>query len=472
MDADTNAVWLDENHITTVLEARGIEDTGLVTETLAKAEELRGLSMEDAAALLAVRDPELRERIFLAAARVKERIYGKRVVLFAPLYFSSLCSNECLYCAFRRRNNAVRRRALSMQEIDAETRILLRQGHKRLLLVAGEAYPGSGIDYVLETIDTVYAARENGASIRRVNVNLAPLSVEDFRRLGERHIGTFQLFQETYHRPTYAEVHLAGPKRDFDWRASSFDRAMLAGIDDVGMGLLYGLYDWRFETLAMLSHIAHLEERFGVGCHTISVPRMEPAAGSDMALRPPHPLGDDDFLLLVAVLRLAVPYTGIILSTRESAPLRQRALELGVSQISAGSRTSPGGYAEAADENDDNTDFDAAQFRRGDCRGLEEVVADLAERGYIPSFCTGCYRKGRTGKDFMDLARPGLIRRKCTPNALSTFEEYLLDYASPATRAVGENAIARCLEDMDDDVRQTSDRLLLKVRDGQRDVYC
>lgn len=472
MNADTEAVWLDEGHITASLDAHKVEDAALVAETLAKAEELHGLNADDAAALLAVKDPELREQIFHAAARVKERIYGRRVVLFAPLYFSSLCGNECLYCAFRSRNTEVLRRALSMQEIDAETRILLRQGHKRLLLVAGEAYPGSGIDYVLDTIDTVYAAREDGASIRRVNVNLAPLSVEDFRRLGERHIGTFQLFQETYHRPTYARVHLAGPKRNFDWRASCFDRAMLAGIDDVGMGLLYGLYDWRFETLALLSHIGHLEERFGVGCHTISVPRMEPAAGSEMAMCPPHPLGDDDFLLLIAVLRLAVPYTGIILSTRENASLRQQALELGVSQISAGSRTSPGGYAETADEDSDNTDFDAAQFRRGDCRNLEEVVADLAERGYIPSFCTGCYRKGRTGKDFMDLARPGLISRKCTPNALSTFEEYLLDYASPATRALGESAIARCLEDMDDKVRKTSERLLHDVRAGQRDVYC
>lgn len=468
MNADTGAVWLDEGRIAAALEAHKTEDPGLVAEILAKAEELHGLTSDDVAALLAVRDPELAESVFAAAARVKDRIYGRRVVLFAPLYFSSLCSNECLYCAFRRGNDAVRRRALSMEEIDRETRLLLRQGHKRLLLVAGEAYPGSGIDYVLDAIDAVYAAREDGDSIRRVNVNLAPLSVEDFRRLRERRIGTFQLFQETYHRPTYARVHLAGPKRDFDWRASVFDRAMLAGIDDVGMGLLYGLYDWRFETLALLRHIEHLEERFGVGCHTISVPRMEPAAGSELALRPPHPLSDEEFLLLVAALRLAVPYTGIILSTRESATLRQKALELGVSQISAGSRTSPGGYADGGD----NKDYDAAQFRLGDCRELDEVVADLAERGYIPSFCTGCYRKGRTGKDFMDLARPGLIRRKCTPNALSTFEEYLLDYAAPETRALGESAIARCLDDLDDDVRAISERLLREVRDGRRDVYC
>lgn len=469
MNSDTHAAWLNEEHITTLLEACKKEDAGLVREILARADELQGLPLREAASLLAVQAPHLRESIFKAASRVKDRIYGRRVVLFAPLYFSSLCSNECLYCAFRKQNTDVHRRALSMQEIAAETRVLIRQGHKRLLLVAGEAYPGSGIDYVLDTIDTVYSVRENGDSIRRVNVNLAPLTVDDFRRLKERRIGTFQLFQETYHRPTYARVHLAGPKKDFDWRASVFDRAMLAGIDDVGMGLLYGLYDWRFETLALLSHIAHLEERFGVGCHTISVPRMEPAAGSSMAMNPPHPLGDEDFLLLVAVLRLAVPYTGIILSTRENAVLRQRALELGVSQISAGSRTSPGGYTDAGTG---NADFDAAQFQLGDCRNLEEVVADLAERGYIPSFCTGCYRTGRTGKDFMDLARPGLIQRKCTPNALSTFAEYLQDYATPETRALGNKAIARCLEEMDAAVRKTSERLLRNVHEGQRDVYC
>lgn len=464
MEADTRAVWLDGAAIEARCERHGREDRGRVREALARGREMRGLDPEDVAALLAIESEDLREELFAAAKEVKDGIYGRRVVLFAPLYFSNLCSNECLYCAFRKSNREVTRRALSMDEVAAETRALLAQGHKRLLLVAGEAYPGSGIDYVLDAIDTVYSVREGGASIRRVNVNLAPLSVEDFARLKEHSIGTFQLFQETYHRPTYAVMHTAGPKKDFDWRASSFDRAMLGGIDDVGMGLLYGLYDWKFETLALMDHIAHLEERFGVGCHTISVPRIEPAVGSDVASAPPHAVTDEQFLVLVATLRLAVPYTGIILSTRENAATRSKALELGVSQISAGSRTNPGGYT-------DDERFEAAQFQLGDHRSLAEVVEDLGRRGYIPSFCTGCYRTGRTGKDFMDLARPGLIRKMCGPNALSTFEEYLLDYATPEARSAGEEAIRGELDRMDDAVRAASLRLLEKVREGARDVY-
>ncbi len=465
MQADTEAIWLDAQAVEACVASHRTEDPALIREIIAKGKELHGLTLEDVAALLAISSEELREELFEAARKVKEDIYGKRIVLFAPLYFSNLCSNECLYCAFRKSNREVTRKALNMEEIAAETRILLRQGHKRLLLVAGEAYPGSGIQYVLDAIDTVYSVHENGSNIRRVNVNLAPLSVEDYRLLKEHNIGTFQLFQETYHRPTYASMHLSGPKKDFDWRASCFDRAMLAGIDDVGMGLLYGLYDWKFETLAMMAHIHHLEERFGVGCHTISVPRIEPAVGSDVASTPPHALADNDFLVLIATLRLAVPYTGIILSTRENAATRSKALELGVSQISAGSRTNPGGYT-------DDERFEAAQFQLGDHRSLAEVIADLGSHGYIPSFCTGCYRLGRTGKDFMDLAKPGLIKRKCGPNALSTFEEYLLDYATPEARRAGEQAIEAELGRMDDKVRAISERLLAKVRDGQRDVYC
>ena len=260
-------------------------------------------------------------------------------------------------------------------------------------------------------------------------------------------------------------MHLSGPKSDLDWRASSFDRAMLAGIDDVGMGLLYGLYDWKYETLALMMHIAHLEKRFGVGCHTISVPRIEPAMGSDLASRPPHEVRDEDFLKLVAILRMAVPYTGMIMSTRENQTIRSLTLELGISQISAGSRTNPGGYK-------DESQFEAAQFQLGDHRSLAEVVKDLGEHGFIPSFCTGCYRLGRTGKDFMDLAKPGLIKAKCAPNALSTFEEYLLDYASKENQLAGEIAITASLAGMDEKIRRVSEKLLTKVRSGQRDVYC
>jgi 2-iminoacetate synthase len=418
-------------------------------------------------ALMSVSDPELLEGLFHAAREVKERIYGRRLVIFAPLYVSNLCRNDCAYCAFRLRNKDVRRRALTQQEVEREVRALVRQGHKRVLLVAGESYPDEGFDYVLRCIDTIYGVKEPpSGEIRRVNVNVAPLSTEEFRALKARKIGTYQLFQETYHRETYRKVHLAGKKRDYDWRVTVMDRAMEAGIDDVGVGILFGLFDWRFEVLALMQHVRHLEARFGVGPHTISVPRLEPAIGSDVAAHPPFAVPDTEFRKLVAILRLAVPYTGIILSTRETPNIRRETFALGVSQISAGSRTNPGGYTEG-----DCDPSSAEQFSLGDHRSLDEVVRDVAAMGYIPSFCTGCYRLGRTGADFMDLAKPGEIRLHCDPNALSTFLEYLVDYGSPETRAAGEEAIAATLATMGDKERKVSERLLEKVREGRRDVF-
>jgi 2-iminoacetate synthase len=298
-----------------------------------------------------------------------------------------------------------------------------------------------------------------------VNVNVAPLTLDEFRALKERQIGTYQLFQETYHRDTYGSVHLGGKKRDYDWRVSAMDRAMEAGINDVGIGVLFGLFDWRFEILALMQHIRHLEQRYGVGPHTISVPRLEPATGSDVAMHPPHAVGDVDFRKIVAILRLAVPYTGIIMSTRESAHIRRETFALGVSQISAGSRTNPGGYKDGERDED-------GQFCLGDHRGLDEVVRDVASLGYIPSFCTGCYRLGRTGADFMDLAKPGDIKQHCDPNGLSTFLEYLIDYASPETRAVGERCIADALAGMDEWPRERATQLMTQVQSGKRDVYC
>ncbi|MFW6369492.1 MAG: [FeFe] hydrogenase H-cluster radical SAM maturase HydG, partial [Myxococcota bacterium] len=295
--------------------------------------------------------------------------------------------------------------------------------------------------------------------------NIAPLTVEEFKELHAAKIGTYQLFQETYHRETYSKVHLAGKKADFDWRISTMDRAMTAGIDDVGIGVLFGLFDWRFEVLALMQHIRHLEDRFGVGPHTISVPRLEPATGSDLASHPPHALSDIEFRKLVAILRLAVPYTGIIMSTRESAAMRRETFALGVSQISAGSRTNPGGYSGEEHE-------DESQFSLGDHRSLDEVVADVAALGYLPSFCTGCYRLGRTGADFMDLAKPGLIKAHCQPNAVSTFLEYLLDYGSEHTRKIGEEAIAKTLREMEPSLRAKTEKIVGQVRQGKRDVYC
>jgi len=465
MESEANFIREDE-----VFEAirKGTRcDQGRVREVLARAREAKGLDMEEVAALMGISDPGLLEELFQTARQVKETIYGRRLVLFAPLYVSNFCRNDCTYCAFRLRNKDVPRRALTQAEVEREVRALVRQGHKRVLLVAGESYPDEGFDYVLRCIDTIYSVKEPpSGEIRRVNVNVAPLSLEEFRALKDRKIGTYQLFQETYHRETYRKVHLAGRKRDYDWRVTVMDRAMEAGIDDVGVGILFGLFDWRFEVLALMQHVRHLEQRFGVGPHTISVPRLEPAVGSDLSAHPPFAVPDVEFRKLVAILRLAVPYTGIILSTRETPNIRREAFALGVSQISAGSRTNPGGYTEG-----ECAPESTEQFSLGDHRSLDEVVRDVASLGYIPSFCTGCYRLGRTGADFMDLAKPGEIRLHCDPNALSTFLEYLLDYASPETRAGGEAAIEATLATMEGKERAVSERLLGKVREGRRDVF-
>ncbi len=456
---------IDENVIAGALAAARECDAARVRQVLAKARRLGGLEFDEIAVLMEISDPALTAEMFAAAKAVKEEIYGNRLVLFAPLYISNLCKNECAYCAFRVRNTALVRRSLTQEEIAREVRTIIDQGHKRILLVAGEAYPNNDFSYVLDAIKTIYATRSGRGEIRRVNVNVAPLPVEDYKRLKAAGIGTYQLFQETYHRDTYAQVHTSGAKRDFDYRITCMDRAMEAGIDDVGIGVLFGLYDWKFEVLAMMQHIRHLEEKFGVGPHTISVPRMEPALGSEMAFRPPHPVSDADFKKIVALLRLAVPYTGIIMSTRENAETRRATFELGVSQISAGSRCNPGGYAELGDAADEE------QFQLGDHRPLDEVVRDVASLGYTPSFCTACYRLGRTGADFMDLAKPGLIKHHCGPNALSSCMEYLLDYASRETRVVGERHVNHELATMEKSVRDISTRLVADVQADKRDVF-
>jgi 2-iminoacetate synthase len=439
-------------------------DPGRVREVFAKAKLLKGLRHEDVAVLASVADPGLVEEMFATARHVKEAIYGHRIVFFAPLYVSNICANECSYCAFRKSNDALIRHALTQEQIAAETEVLVRQGHKRVLLVAGESNPG-GLRYVLDSIATIYSVKRDNGEIRRVNINIAPQDVESFRALKEAGIGTYQCFQETYDRNVYAKVHLRGKKTDFDWRVSVMDRAMEAGIDDVGVGILFGLADWRFEILALMQHIAHLEDDFGVGCHTISVPRLEPAHGSTVASAPPNPVSDDDFKKIVAILRMAVPYTGLIMTTRETAEMRRETYALGVSQISAGSRTNPGGYA--AEEQ-----FNASQFQLGDHRTLEEVVSNIAAMGYMPSFCTACYRLGRTGKDFMDLAKPGLIKKKCEPNSVGTFLEYLLDYASPETQQIGEKVIREEMSHMGDKEADVSERIMRAIRKGKRDVFC
>ncbi|MCL2000184.1 MAG: [FeFe] hydrogenase H-cluster radical SAM maturase HydG [Planctomycetes bacterium] len=459
--------FINDEEIGKALAGNRRPDSGRIREVLTKAEELQGLDPAEAAVLMPISEPALLSEMFAAAKRVKNAIYGRRMVIFAPLYISSLCGNECLYCAFRAMNQEIRRRVLSQEEIAGETRTLIEQGHKRILLVAGEAYPQpEGFQYVLDAIRTIYSVKSGPGEIRRVNANIAPLTQDEFGRLKETGIGTYQLFQETYHRNTYARIHVAGKKIDYAWRVAAFDRAMAAGIDDCGIGVLFGLFNWNYEVVAMLQHVRHLEREFGVGPHTISVPRLEPAAGSSLAERPPAAVSDADFQKIVAILRLAVPYTGIILSTRETADMRRRLFTLGVSQISGGSRTNPGGYSGGGREDA------GSQFSLGDHRSLDEVIYDLAKLGLIPSFCTGCYRLGRTGKDFMDLAKPGDIRRHCDSNAFSTFQEYLLDYASPRTREVGERLIAGAVNEMAAEVRERIEAMLEQVRAGKRDVYC
>jgi 2-iminoacetate synthase len=459
------ADFICEREIESILAKSLRPEPSQVRELLIKAREMHGLSMEEVARLSFVESPELLAEIFSTAKQIKEEIYGTRLVLFAPLYISNRCANECTYCAFRATNATLKRRTLTQEEIAEETRILIRQGHKRVLIVSGEALPPEGFQYILDSIATVYETKIGPGEIRRVNVNLAPQTTERFRQLKAANIGTFQLFQETYHRPTYAAVHLKGTKRDYDWRTTAFDRAMTAGIDDVGIGVLFGLYDWRFEIIAMMQHIQHLEQKFGVGPHTISFPRMEPAVGSEIASRPPHAVSDADFLKMIAIMRLAVPYTGMIMSTREGADVRRATLELGISQISAGSRTDPGGYKDG--EGDPN----GSQFQLGDHRTIEEVVSDVVSLGFLPSFCTACYRLGRTGQDFMDMAKPGEIKYHCHPNALSTFQEYLCDYASPQAKAAGEKFISLELQQMDGQQTACALPMLNKVRRGERDVF-
>ncbi len=459
--------FINELRIGELLEAKKPERAA-VLDILAKAREAKGLSLEEVAQLTLVDDPQLLEELFRTAREVKETIYGNRIVLFAPLYISNLCGNDCSYCAFRTSNKELVRKALTMDEIKAEVHYLVEHGHKRLLVVAGEAYDsGHSLKYIYDAIEACYSVKTERGEIRRINANIAPLSVEDFRDLKATGIGTYQCFQETYHRATYKKVHQRGRKALYDWRICAMHRAMEAGIDDVGIGPLFGLYDWRFELLATLMHVRSLEECYGVGPHTISFPRIEPALGSDVAMNPPYKVSDEDFLKIIAITRLAVPYTGMILSTRESPEFRDKCIALGISQISAGSRVDPGGYGEAEDKK-----FAASQFQVGDYRTIDEVICSLAKGGYIPSFCTACYRLGRTGCDFMDLAKPGEIKNHCFPNAVATFQEYLEDFASPETKAVGEQVIAKVTESLSGLAQERCRKFSERVKNGERDVIC
>jgi 2-iminoacetate synthase len=459
--------YINEERISNLLSKSLKVDEVRLGRILNKAKSLKRLSLDESAALLSVNNPVFVSKIFQAASFVKDEIYGRRVVLFAPLYISNYCRNNCLYCAFRSDNLSIKRRSLTPLEILNQTKLLLRQGQKRILMVCGEAslQGQPDVDYYIKGIKAIYAATYGKNRIKRVNVNCAPLSVEDFKKLKSAGIGTYQLFQETYHHKTYIAMHPRGPKSDPDNRIDAIDRAFAAGIDDIGIGALYGLYDYRFETLGLLSHIEYMEKKFGIGPHTISVPRIEPAEGVELSLNPPYKLSDEEFKKVVAVLRLSVPYTGIIMSTRESPQLRDLLLNLGVSQISAASRTSPGGYSDLT------KDSSTGQFSLSDKRSLDEIVGALIKYDFIPSFCAACYRKERTGKVFMDLAKPGTIKGKCSMNALITLKEYLDDFASERVRKEGYWLIERYFRKLDKKDQERLKVFYTHVDSGIRDEY-
>lgn len=456
--------FIDEEEIDTAV--KQIPDKKKIRDIIAKCKSPahKGLTLDEVGALLNLEDAELLEEIFETARQIKQFIYSNRMVLFAPLYVSNTCANNCLYCGFRKDNKELIRRHLTKLQLQEETEILQRQGHKRLLLVYGET-PYKP-EQLVEDVETCYAVKTPpSGEIRRINMNIAPMSVEDFKILSNAHIGTFQCFQETYHRPTYEKVHVSGKKADYLWRLFAHHRSYEGGIEDYGMGVLYGLYDYKYDTIALIKHAQVMEETYGVGPHTISFPRLEPAHGSDMAFHPPCKVTDDELKKIVAVTRLALPYVGMIISTREKAALRMELLKLGISQLSAGSKVSPGGYHEAASD-----DFNRAQFDVADERSLDEVIYDLVQNlKYMPSFCTGCYRKNRVGEHFMGLAKKAFIKDFCFPNAVFTFSEYLRDYASENTKKAGLDLVREMINSSSQ--REKIEQQLTKVAAGANDIY-
>ena len=458
--------FIDEPYLAGLLSA-GPVDARRVRDIIAKSMAKEALSVEETAVLLAADQPELVEEIFAAARELKRRVYGNRIVIFAPLYIGNRCVNDCQYCAFRRSNPTAIRRTLTPDEVRQQVAAMENVGHKRLILVFGE-HPSYDADYIAETVRQVYSVRVGHGEIRRANVNAAPLDVEGYRKVKASGIGTYQIFMETYHHETYRRIHPAGTRKgNYMWRLDGLSRAMEAGCDDVGIGALFGLYDWRFEVLGLVSHALELQANHGAGPHTISFPRLRPAAGTTLDEK--WLVGDNDFKRIIAILRLAVPYTGLICTAREQPELRREVMAFGVSQIDAGSRIEIGGYTEAGDAQV----MEREQFSLGDIRPLDAVVRQLLQDGYVPSFCTACYRLGRTGEHFMEFAIPGFIKRYCTPNALTTLEEYLVDYASPQTRHAGEKIITDELAQLPDGAAKTEllDRLR-RIREGEeRDLY-
>jgi 2-iminoacetate synthase len=438
-----------------------------VREIIAKSLDKNRLTLEETAVLINANDPELVEEIKQGAKSLKQKVYGQRIVLFAPLYVGNLCINNCAYCGYKASNEHMKRITLTNDDLISQVKALEDTGQKRLILVYGE-HPKYDANFIADTVRTVYSVKSGPGEIRRVNINAAPLDIDGFRIVKDAKIGTYQIFQETYHEETYRKVHLGGIKRNFEWRLTSLDRAQEAGIDDVGIGALFGLYDWRFEVMGLLRHTNHFEACYNVGPHTISFPRIQYA--SELNIDKNHIVSDYDFTRLVAILRLAVPYTGLILTARESSAIRDEILQFGVSQIDGGTNIEMGGYSKKKEN--ENQDIDFEQFQINDNRTLNEIMDELIDHKYIPSFCTSCYRAGRTGEHFMEFSVPGFIKRFCQPNAMLTLAEYLEDYAPAETKVKGENLLTEKLAEMEEDgFKEKLKEKLKLVKEGKRDLY-
>lgn len=442
-----------------------VSDKELVREIIEKSKSAEGLTPEETAVLLNLEDKELIEEMFKAARQVKEKLYGKRLVVFAPLYVSNYCVNNCTYCGYKHCNDELKRKKLNKEQLIEEVKVLESLGHKRIALEAGEDPVNAPLDYILDCIKSIYSIKFDNGSIRRINVNIAATTVENYKRLKDAEIGTYILFQETYHKPTYERLHVSGPKHNYNYHTTAMHRAREAGIDDIGMGVLYGLYDYKYETLAMLMHAMDLEETTGVGPHTLSVPRIRPAENVSLE-NYPYLVNDEDFKKIVAILRLAVPYAGLILSTREEPVLRDEIIALGVSQVSTGSCTGVGGYSEAYSDPEEKP-----QFEVGDHRSPVEMIESLMEAGYIPSYCTACYREGRTGERFMDIVKSGELYKICEANALITLKEFIDDYGTDRTREIGDKLIKKSIDEIDNEsFRKSVEEKINKISKGTRDL--
>lgn len=444
-------------------------DKQAVRDVIAKSLEKNRLTLRETAMLINANDPELIEEIKEGARELKKRVYGNRIVLFAPLYIGNKCTNNCKYCGFRASNKEAIRKTLTDQEIVREVEALEDNGQKRLILVYGE-HPEYNAEYIADNVRLVYGIKKGPGEIRRVNINAAPLDIDGFRIVKEAGIGTYQIFQETYHPEIYKTYHLGGKKRDFNYRLTSLDRAQEAGLDDVGIGALFGLYDWRYEVMGLIRHTNHLEACYHVGPHTISFPRIQNASMLDLGKD--YTVNDEDFARLVAILRLAVPYTGMILTARENPKLRHEVIQFGVSQIDGGTKLELGAYSDSLNQ---EQDLNREQFQINDDRSLNEVIDELLENDYLPSFCTACYRRGRTGEHFMEFSVPGFIKRFCSPNAMLTLAEYLEDYAPADTKAAGWKVIEKNLNDLREQTDEKNAAELKsrldRVKAGERDIY-